>query len=53
MVKPKKFAESIKYDDWIKATNEELGLIEKNQTWELFPIHANKNIVGTKWVSKM
>ena len=30
--------------------NEELDQIEKNQTWELVPRPANKNIVGTKCV---
>ena len=32
--------------------HEELDQIEKNQTWELVPRPANKNIVGTKWVFK-
>ena len=32
--------------------NEELDQIEKNQTWELVPRPANKNIVGTNWVFK-
>ena len=32
--------------------NEDLDQIEKNQTWELVPRPADKNIVGTKWVFK-
>ena len=35
VVEPKKFPKSNKDDDWIKAMNEELDQIEKNQTWEL------------------
>ena len=52
VVEPKNFAESSKDDDWIKSMNEDLDQIEKNQTWELVPRPANKNIVGTKWVFK-
>ena len=37
VVEPKNFAEANKDGDWIKAMNEELDQIEKNQTWELFP----------------
>ena len=48
MVEPKKFTEANKDDDWIKAMNDELDQIEKNQTWEVFPILKSKNIVGTK-----
>ena len=50
MVEPKKFVEARKNDDWIKAMNEQLEQIDKNQTWELVPRPASKNIVGTKWV---
>ena len=52
MAEPKNFAEANKYDDWIKAMNEELDKMEKNQTWELFPRPKIKNIVGTKWFFK-
>ena len=52
MVEPKTFEESNKNYDWIKAMNEELDRIEKNQTWELVPRPVNKNIVGTTWVLK-
>ena len=52
MVEPKKFEEANKDGDWIKAMDEELDQIEKNQTWELVPRPENKNVVGTKWVLK-
>jgi hypothetical protein len=29
---------------------EELGQIEKNETWELVPRPKNKNLIGRKWV---
>ncbi|XP_059068353.1 uncharacterized mitochondrial protein AtMg00820-like [Cryptomeria japonica] len=35
---------------WMKAMNEELEQIKKNQTWELVPRLAEKNLIGTKWV---
>ena len=52
MVEPKKFAEASKHYDWIKAMNEELDKMEKNQTWELFPRPKSKNIVRTKQAFK-
>ena len=30
--------------------DEELGQIEKNDTWELVPRPKNKNAIDTKWV---
>jgi len=32
--------------------DEELGKIEKNDTWELVPRPHDKNIMGTKWIFK-
>jgi hypothetical protein len=52
LIEPKTFAEASKDEDWIKAMNEELDQIEKNQTWELVPRPKNKNVVGTKWIFK-
>ena len=52
VVEPKNFAKPSKDDDWIKAMNQELDQIEKNQTWELFPRPKRNIIVGTKWVFK-
>jgi hypothetical protein len=50
LIEPKKFAKTRKYEDWIKAMNEEFYQIEKNQTWELVPRPKDKNLVGTKWI---
>ena len=52
IVEPKNFTEAIKSVEWVKAMNEELYQIEKNETWELVPRPEDKNIVGTKWIFK-
>jgi hypothetical protein len=50
LVEPRSIKEACKYENWIKAMNEELDQIEKNQTWQLVPRPKNKNVIGTKWV---
>jgi hypothetical protein len=37
MTEPTNFEESSQEDNWIRAMNEELDQIEKNNTWELVP----------------
>ena len=50
MVEPK-YVKDAKMDKcWIKAKEEELSQIEKNDTWELVPRPKDKNVIGTKWV---
>jgi len=44
--------EVCKDECWVKAMNEELEQIEKNNTWELVPRPHDKNIIGTKWIFK-
>ena len=51
-MEPKNFAEATKNDEWIKAMNEELDQIGRNETWELVPTPKDKNIIGAKWVFK-
>lgn len=34
----------------IPATQEELSMIQKNQTWELVDKPEHRNIIGVKWV---
>jgi hypothetical protein len=52
MVKPNNFNEASKDINWLKSMNEELDQIEKNDTWELVPRPADKNVIGSKWVYK-
>jgi hypothetical protein len=52
MVEPKKFDEANQHDDGIRAMNEEIDHIEKNNTWELAPRPEEKNVIGSKWVFK-
>jgi len=49
-IEPNNVAEVSQDEIWIKAMDEELNQIEKNQTWELVPRPKNKNVIGTKWV---
>lgn len=49
-IESKTVRESLKDDDWIKAMNEELDQIEKNNTRPLVPKPTDKNVIRTKWV---
>ncbi|GLJ21382.1 hypothetical protein SUGI_0393600 [Cryptomeria japonica] len=46
-VEPKDVVEACKDDNWIRAMEEELDHIEKNNTWELVPRPKDKNVIGT------
>jgi hypothetical protein len=48
----KNFNEASKYDHWVKAMNDELDQIEKNNTWEMVHRPEGKNIIGFKWIFK-
>jgi len=50
--KPQNVNEPCKDECWVKAMNEELEKIEKNNTWELVPRPHDKNTIGTKWIFK-
>jgi hypothetical protein len=52
MTEPKNFEEASQEYNWIRAMNEELDQIEKNNTWELVPRPEDKNVIGSKWVFK-
>jgi hypothetical protein len=52
MLEPKNFNEDIKDDHWVKAMNDELDQIEKNNTWEMVQILEGKNVIGSKWIFK-
>eukprot|EP00253_Pinus_taeda_P022128 PITA_22128 len=47
---PQNVREACKDECWVKAMEEELKQIEKNNTWELVPRPKDKNFIGTKWI---
>jgi hypothetical protein len=49
-VEPSNFEETRNDEHWIKAIEEELNQIDKNERWELVPRPKDKNVIGTKWV---
>jgi hypothetical protein len=52
MTEPKNFDEASQHDGYIRAMNEELDQIEKNNTWELVPRPEDNNVIDSKWVFK-
>jgi hypothetical protein len=52
MLEPKSFNEANKDDHWVKAMNDELDQIEKNNTWEMVQRLEGKNVIGSKWIFK-
>ena len=49
---PLYFDEAIKEDKWIKAMDEEIDSIERNNTWELMDLLKGKEYIGVKRVYK-
>ncbi|CAL2280263.1 unnamed protein product [Prunus armeniaca] len=52
IVEPENFDEAAQDEAWKKAMENEMNMIEKNQTWELVNRPFNKPIIGVKWVYK-
>ena len=52
ILEPGSFEEASKQEVWVKATEEEIQIIEKNNTWELVNRPHGKDIIGVKWVYK-
>lgn len=50
---PVSFEEAISDEIWRKAMKEELASIEKNKTWDLVDLPANKTRISVKWVYKV
>ena len=45
---PVEIEEAMKSQVWVKAMQEELDMIEKNQTWMLVDRPANKKTIGIR-----
>ena len=52
VVEPENFEEAIKQEIWKKAMEEEIRVIEKNNTWELVERPKEKEVIGVKWIYK-
>jgi hypothetical protein len=52
MLEPNNFNEANKDDHWVKAMNDGLDQIEKNNTWEMVQRPEVKNVIGSKWIFK-
>ncbi|KAA3471208.1 Retrovirus-related Pol polyprotein from transposon TNT 1-94 [Gossypium australe] len=50
ILEPAGYEEAKDDNEWIEAMKEELGMIEKNQKWELVERPANRKVNGVKWV---
>ena len=46
------FEDAVKEEKWVEAMNEEIGAIERNDTWELVDLPQGKEVIGVKWVYK-
>lgn len=52
-VEPTSFNQAKKFDEWIKAMNEELIALESTYTWEVCSLPDGKRAIGCKWVYKV
>ncbi|KAL6334097.1 hypothetical protein AAG906_004528 [Vitis piasezkii] len=54
-MEPKTYQETInsnEADQWVKAIQEEMDSLRKNETWELVTKPKDRKVVGSKWVFK-
>ncbi|KAL2924831.1 Retrovirus-related Pol polyprotein from transposon TNT 1-94 [Bienertia sinuspersici] len=47
---PVKYEEAVKHSQWVKAMNEEIEALERNNTWKLTPLPPGKKAIGCKWL---
>jgi len=47
---PTSVQEALKYENWIRAMNEEISALERNETWEIVERPKDKKAVGCRWI---
>ncbi|KAL0316667.1 UNVERIFIED_CONTAM: Retrovirus-related Pol polyprotein from transposon TNT 1-94 [Sesamum radiatum] len=52
MLEPENFETAVKHKVWVQAMEEEIKMIEKNNTWELADRPKDKEVIGVKWIYK-
>ncbi|CAJ2665360.1 unnamed protein product [Trifolium pratense] len=50
---PLTYQQAAKYEEWRGAMEEEIASIEKNNTWNLVHLPANKRPIAVKWIYKL
>ncbi|KAK2438086.1 putative mitochondrial protein [Trifolium repens] len=50
---PLNYEQAAKYEEWRRAMEEEIAFIEKNKTWSLVHLPANKKPIAVKWIYKL
>ena len=50
---PETFSKAAKDPQWIKAMNEEMQALDKNETWDLVPTSPQRKAIGCKWIYKV
>ncbi|MCI30661.1 copia-type polyprotein, partial [Trifolium medium] len=50
---PINYIEALKDKKWKKAMEEELTVIERNQTWEIMELPSDKKAIEVKWIFKL
>lgn len=49
---PHDYSEASKHKEWQDAMENEMKMIEKNETWELVDRPRDRKVIGVKWVYK-
>lgn len=52
VVESESFEEAIQEEAWKNEIEEEINVIEKNETWELVDRSKDKDVIGVKWIFK-
>ena len=50
---PTSFTQAKRFDEWLKAMNEELIALESTNTWSICSLPLWKHAIGCKWVYKL
>ena len=53
MIEPPSYAIVAKHHQWVATMDSKFQSLQKQKTWSLVPLPANKNVVTCKWVYKL